>query len=131
MKKSLLYTFIFCSATPYAHAGMTKRLEADLRTLDPQTRLEQVCDLKAMEVVAADKEGHHAPDRAIGEATKASSITGDTIVVTGGALRSHGKWHELSYTCKASPDHLKVIQFDYKLGPYIPKSEWDADGLWN
>ncbi len=109
--------------------AMDKRLENDLRHLDPETRLEQVCDLKVMQVVG--QESYHEPDRAVAEATKASLIKGDTLIVKGGALRSHGRWYELSYTCQGSPDHMDVIRFEYSLGRLIPKSEWDADHLWN
>lgn len=131
MTKFLIFIIALLSFAPCSFAKLSKVVEADLRSLDPQTRLEQLCDVKAMEVVKADKNGHHDPDRAIGLASKAPKINGNTIIVTGGALRSHGKWHALSYTCTATPDHMNVLKFDYTLGPYIPKSEWDKDGLWN
>lgn len=130
MKKIVFVLVVMLSPMSIAHAEMTKRMEADLKSLSMDDRLEQLCDMRAMEEVAKDKSGKkHDPDRAMGYGTEDPVIDGDTITVKGGALRSHGRWHSLSYNCTATPDHMTVLHFDYVLGPYIPQSEWETYGL--
>lgn len=130
MKSLILAAGLILSVTSVAHAEMSKSLEKDLRSLTMGDRLEQVCDIRAMEDIAKDKTGKkHDPDRALAYGIKDPVVKGDTLIVEGGALRSHGRWHSLSYNCTASPDHMKVIHFEYVLGPYIPQSEWEKYGL--
>jgi hypothetical protein len=52
------------------------------------------------------------------------------IVAEGAAFRSRKKWYRMSYTCKTTADHMKVLSFDYKIGPEIPEEKWSAYGLW-
>lgn len=130
MKKLSLIAVALILSVSTSHAEVSKRLEKDLKSLLPGDRLEQLCDLRAMEDVGKDKTGKkHDPDRAVAYGSRSPTIDGDTLHVDGGALRSHGRWHKLSYNCTATPDHMKVLHFDYILGPYIPKSEWEENGL--
>jgi hypothetical protein len=55
---------------------------------------------------------------------------GHTVTGKGGAFRSKGRWYSFSFTCKATPDHMKVLSFGYKIGEPIPESKWTALGLW-
>lgn len=105
------------------------RFAASLKRLDPQTRLEQVCDLEAMSRIDRDASPHH-PDRAKTDVLSHPRHAGDTVTGTGGAFRSKGKWYAFSFTCKGSPDHMKVLSFSYKIGAPIPESKWAALGLW-
>ena len=59
-----------------------------------------------------------------------SRAKGDTLEVTGGAFRSKKKWYALAYRCAATPDHLKIVAFNYTIGEEIPKSKWASFGLW-
>ena len=113
-----------------AAAKLDERAKAGLKSLDPKTRLEQVCDLEAMDRIGNDKSNNHEPDRALGEVTAATEMKGDTLIAKGGAVRSHSHWYKLSYICKGSPDHMKVLDFSYKIGERIPESQWEADSLW-
>jgi len=128
--KSILLICAFALAV-MAPAGATDpRFIASLGKLDPQTRLEQVCDLAAVKHIGKS-EKLPKPDRA-----KANVITpprhhGDTIEGTGGAFRSGGKWYAFSFKCKGSPDHLNVLSFTYRVGAMIPKSKWPEYGLWD
>src|SRR5262245_61739714 len=92
-----------------------------LDRLDPQTRLEQVCDLEAMKRIKQDKK--FLPDRAQGSASTEPKTEGDTLTAKGGAFRSKGGWYELSFVCQASPDHKKVLSFEYQTGKSIPESK--------
>jgi len=109
--------------------AMDTRFAASLKRLDPQTRLEQVCDLEAMSRIDRDASPHH-PDRAKTDVLSHPRHAGDTVTGTGGAFRSKGKWYAFSFTCKGSPDHMKVLSFSYRIGEPIPESKWASLGLW-
>jgi hypothetical protein len=114
------------------HAAISKAAEGEkfrkaLDRLDPQTRLEQVCDLEAMNRIKKDRK--YAPDRAQGAASAEPKIEGDKLTATGGAFRSKGDWYELSCVCQATPDHMKVLSFEYQTGNPIPKAKWEGYGL--
>lgn len=109
--------------------AMDPRFAASLKRLDPQTRLEQICDLEAMSRIDRDASPHH-PDRAKTDVLSHPRHAGDTVTGSGGAFRSKGKWYAFSFTCKGSPDHMKVLSFSYRIGEPIPESKWAALGLW-
>jgi hypothetical protein len=109
--------------------AMDARFAASLKRLDPQTRLEQVCDLEAMSRIDRDASPHH-PDRAKTDVLSHPRHSGDTVTGSGGAFRSKGKWYAFSFTCKGSPDHMTVLSFSYKIGEPIPESKWASLGLW-
>ena len=104
------------------------KFQTALGRLDPQTRLEQVCDLEAMKRVKRDKK--FPADRAQGAASAEPKTANHTLTATGGAFRSKGAWYELSFVCQASPDHRKVLSFEYQTGKAIPESKWEDYGLW-
>ncbi|HEY1475472.1 MAG TPA: DUF930 domain-containing protein [Pseudolabrys sp.] len=103
------------------------RFERSLQMLAPAERLEQLCDYTAMARIRKDA-GNFQPDRAVANATAEPVITNDTIDTAGGAFRSRGKWYALAFTCKATPDHMAVVSFNYKIGPEIPEGKWVSDG---
>jgi Domain of Unknown Function (DUF930) len=100
-----------------------------LKKLDPTTRLDEVCDYEAMMRIDRDP-NHFHPDRAKAEVLSTPQRTADSLTTSGGAFRSEGRWYALSYTCKTTPDHLKVTSFAYHVGKLIPASEWPKYGLW-
>jgi hypothetical protein len=103
------------------------RLMSNLRKLDPELRLEQVCDLEAMNQLG---QRGFAADRAKSNVSSAPLHAGDVLTVNGGAVRANGKWYHLSFVCKATPDHLHVKSFRYTMGKEIPESEWSSLDLW-
>ncbi len=121
-----------CSAVTFAGAqtsGPDARFEKSLERLDPSARLEQLCDYTAMTRIRADDKTFR-PDRAVANAMADALVNKDTMQATAGAFRSRGKWYTLTYTCTATPDHLKVIAFKYLIGPEIPPTKWAGYGLW-
>jgi hypothetical protein len=114
------------AVTPAA-AGDT-RFERSLRSLAPEARLEQICDYTAMKRIRA--EGKFRPDRAVGYAIAEAKVSGNTLVAAGAAFRSRKKWYRLSYTCTTTADRMKVLKFEYEVGPEIPEERWSAYGLW-
>ena len=110
-------------------AAADERFERSLKLLDPTERLAQLCDYAAMMAIRNDARHFH-PDRALADARTEPQLRKDTIVAKGGAFRSNRKWYELSYTCTATPDHMKVLSFHYTIGAEIPATKWAAFGLW-
>jgi len=138
MRKILVAVLICCLAAPAMAATKSKskvrkvsseaKFQTALGRLDPQTRLEQVCDLEAIKRIKREKK--LPADRAQGAASAEPKTEGHTLTATGGAYRSKGAWYELSFVCQASPDHMKVVSFEYQTGKAIPESKWENYGLW-
>jgi hypothetical protein len=105
------------------------RFERSLKMLEPTERLQQVCDYTAMKKINDAPNGLR-PDRAVGDARAQTIVNQHTLEAKGAAFRSHHIWYELSYTCTASPDHMKVLSFQFKIGPAIPESKWASYNLW-
>jgi hypothetical protein len=105
------------------------RATAGFRRFDPDMRLEQVCDLEAMDRIARDDKRFH-PDRAKSNVVTPPEHLGDTLKASGAAFRSKGRWYALVFVCKGSADHFSVVSFDYRIGDLIPKSRWADYDLW-
>ena len=106
------------------------RLERSLQLLTPSERLLQLCDYTAMNDIRKDKDARHfRPDRTVAGAMSEPQVQNDTVTAKGAAFRSRGKWYAVSYTCTGTPDHMKILSFQYKLGAEIPATQWAAFGL--
>ncbi len=110
-------------------AAADSRIERSLRQLAPRERLIQLCDYTAMKRIRQD-DRKFRPDRTVADAISETRISDDMVQAPGAAFRSRRKWYALSYTCKASPETLKVESFTYKIGEEIPESKWASYGLW-
>jgi hypothetical protein len=126
--------FKIISVTVFSMIGASSfaadsRTAAMLRGLDPATRFQQACDIEAMSRIGKDVTTYH-PDRAVIDAVSETKVSGDTMEGAGGAFRSGGKWYQFSFTCRTSPDRMKVVFFSYKVGTPIPEGKWEAYGLW-
>ena len=99
-----------------------------LLKLEPETRLEQICDIEAMKQIKKDM---RVPvDRAKSNVSETPVHKAHTVTASGGAYRSKGKWYRLSFVCSGTPDHTRVTSFSYKTGAEIPESKWEDLGLW-
>ena len=110
-------------------AAADSHIEEMLKRIDPADRLEQICDYAAADRIGRARIGFH-PDRAVIDSISPPKINGDTVKGSGGAFRSGGQWYQFSFTCKTTPDRLKIISFDYHVGDKIPEDKWDDYGLW-
>jgi uncharacterized protein DUF930 len=127
--KSVVLTSLFVTIALTPAIAADPRFIASLSHLDPQTRLEQICDYEAMNRIGRSGQAFR-PDRAKSDVVTSPRHLGDTLVGSGGAFRSKGQWYQFSFNCKASPDHLKVLSFDFHVGEVIPEAKWNAYGLW-
>ncbi len=126
---SVFIALILVSGPVSASDKRQKHLENMLRRLDPSTRLEQVCDAAAMSYIAREHKEFRI-DRSVVSALGEPRVKGHTLAGKGGAFRSRGKWYQYSFTCQATPDRLRVISFEYKLGDEIPEAQWSQHGLY-
>jgi hypothetical protein len=110
-----------CSADP--------RTDAALKQVDPETRLTEACNLAALDRIASDPSSYR-PEHVSVDQFSAPSRKGDTLQGSGGAFRSGGNWYHLGFKCTASPDHMKVLSFTYKVGEKVPKSQWSSFNLY-
>lgn len=106
-----------------------QKVENMMMKIDPSERFIQVCSVAATDNLARDKSRYKA-DRAVMDAISPAEITDDKMNGGGAAFRSRGAWYQFSFTCEASPDHLKVLSFTYKVGDKIPKDKLEQYGLW-
>jgi hypothetical protein len=120
---------VVAALIPAAATAADGRFERSLEMLAPAERLEQLCDYTAMTRIRSERKDFR-PDRAVANAMAEPVAKGDTLEVTGGAFRSKKKWYALTYRCTATPDHLKIVVFNYTLGDEIPEAKWASFGLW-
>ena len=111
-------------------SGADEKFEKALLKLDPSVRLEQLCDYTALKQIRADHKDFR-PDRAVANAMAEPQVRQDTVEAKAGAFRSRKKWYTLTYSCTATPDHLKVVSFKYAVGAEIPVTKWAGYGLWD
>ena len=103
--------------------AMDSAAAKELERLDPQTRLEQRCDLEAMERIHREP-AKLVPDELVAYAFEEPKVKGDKIRSPGAAFRSKGEWYHLSYTCSTTPDHMTVLTFNYAIGQVVPHDQW-------
>ena len=120
---------VLASAPAGASDRRQKQLEFQLKRLDPQTRLEQVCDVEAMKRIGKENKEFRV-DRSVISAIEEPRVKGDTIAGKGAAFRSKGKWYRYAFTCAATPDRMQVLSFEYQIGDEIPETQWSKHGLY-
>ncbi|MFT4117888.1 DUF930 domain-containing protein [Bradyrhizobium sp.] len=120
-KRSMVLISLF--ACP-AFCAPDERFVASLRRLDPDMRLEQICDYEAMTQIGQ-------ADRAKSYVISPPLHVGNTLKANGGAFRRNGAWFRVSFVCTATADHLRVLSFKLKVGGLIPRGSWQAYGLWD
>lgn len=127
-KRMVLAASLAAVAFP-AVAASNGRFDAMLRRLEPETRFEQVCDIELMARIRADSSPFR-PDRVVGGALEPPHHEGAVLTGKGAALRSGGLWYRLSFECRTTPDHMRVLELTYRVGDAIPEEAWGDYGLW-
>lgn len=98
-----------------------------LEKLDPRTRIEQRCDIEAMNRIAKDRK--YSPDKVIAYSFADPKITKNHVHAPGAAFRSRGQWYRLSYECQTGNDAMTAVEFSYQIGGLIPRQLWDKHYL--
>jgi Domain of Unknown Function (DUF930) len=93
-----------------------------LNRLEPQTRLQQLCNLEAILQINRQYEGY-AVDFVIAYAREAVVRKGDAIIARGAAFHSDGRWYNFTYECQLSANQRHVARLKFKLGDTIPGNQ--------
>jgi hypothetical protein len=94
-----------------------------LKRLEPQTRLQQLCNLEAILQINRQYE-EYAVDFVIAYAREAVVRKGDALIARGAAFHSNGRWYNLAFECQLSADQRDVAGLKFKLGDTIPGDQW-------
>ena len=108
--------------------AMTALEKAQLEKPDPATRLEQRCDVEAMEQISRD-ERKLSVDKVLAYAFSDPEVSNNTIKAGGAAFRSREHWYKLAFVCKTDDEHINVVSFDYDIGDEVPQDQWDKHYL--
>jgi Domain of Unknown Function (DUF930) len=100
-----------------------RKTSESLKHLEPQTRLQQVCDLEAILQINRQYD-QYAVDFVIAYATQAVLRKGDAIIANGAAFHSNGQWYNLAFECQVSVDHRDVAHLKFKVGDALPGDQW-------
>ncbi|MCF3643261.1 DUF930 domain-containing protein [Rhizobium sp. TRM95111] len=101
---------------------------AGLGQLAPGLRIEQLCNLEAMEQVHRWKPAIE-PDFLVAYAMADTELFGRTLSAPGGAFRSKRHWYGIGFDCTVSADLASVAAFAFRMGAEIPESEWESHML--
>ncbi|PWL19370.1 hypothetical protein DKP76_02115 [Falsochrobactrum shanghaiense] len=119
----LLGAFSILFAAAGASMAMTALEKAQLEKLDPATRLEQRCDVEAMERISFEQK-KFSVDKVLAYAFSDPVAGKNSIRADGAAFRSNEHWYKLAFVCKTDDEHINIYSFHYKIGNEVPQSEW-------
>jgi hypothetical protein len=92
-----------------------------LKTLPPEKRLAQTCNIEALAQIGNSGEGF-APDVVMAEAYALSEMAGTRLVANGAIFRSGEKWFGVAFDCTLSDDLTRVTAFSYRLGADVTEA---------
>ena len=125
-----LYALVLAPLAASPALAIDARVRTQLQKLTPEERLEQRCDIEAMDQISKGKGGFR-PDKVIAYAFGVPKLAGTTFKTKGAVFRSRGEWYRLSYKCEASSDRLEVNAFKYHIGDVVPHEDWKDHYLYN
>jgi hypothetical protein len=115
------------AGTLYSGTALGRQLRRELGTLALDARFEQLCDVEAMEQIARSGDAFR-PERAVAYATSDVKVDGNLMIAEGAAFLSEGQWYRLSFRCETTPDHSKVVSFDFATGGVVTEGRGLGDG---
>ena len=125
---SALAGFLSFGLVVFPSFAMNASEKAQLEKLDPATRLEQRCDVEAMERITREQ-GKFSVDKVLAYAFSDPVTKKNSIKADGAAFRSREHWYGLSFVCKTDQDHINIVSFRYDIGDEVPQDQWDRHYL--
>jgi len=125
---SALAGFLSFGLVVFPSFAMNASEKAQLEKLDPATRLEQRCDVEAMERITREQ-GKFSVDKVLAYAFSDPVTKKNSIKADGAAFRSREHWYRLSFVCKTDQDHINIVSFRYDIGDEVPQDQWDRHYL--
>lgn len=105
-------------------------LKQQLLRLDPQTRLEQLCDHETMMSIGRDR-NPYSPDKVVAYTFGEPLMSDEMVEARGAVFRSRGDWYRLSFRCKADVEHVEVWSLRYEIGEKVPREKWNKYNLYD
>jgi hypothetical protein len=128
--RKLIPAALFAVLAAMPAFAIDANVKRQLNALAPEERLEQRCDIEAMERIAAEQKGMK-PDKVIAYTFSDPEVSKNAIKAPGAVFRSGGDWYRLRYKCKLASENLTVQAFDYRVGEKVPLSQWGRYYLYN
>lgn len=121
-----LATLCIASGAPAYEA----RLRPQFERLDPQTRLEEVCNTVVAAALNRDNRQLRV-DKVVAYTFASPETEGDRLKAGGAAFRSSGKWFRLRFECETNAARLDVQDLSYEIGEEIEKADWQRYYLYD
>lgn len=102
-------------------SGQARR---ELATFADSERVMQLCNLEAMNQVEAWRSDFQ-PDRLVAYARSEVKTNGETVIADGAAFRSRQNWYDMKFRCEVTPDHAKVVAFEFQVGNAVRREDWE------
>jgi hypothetical protein len=96
---------------------------ASLQRVEPQTRLQQICDFEAILQINRLNPDYGA-DFVIAYATEAVARSGGALSAPGAAFHGAGQWRRLAFECQVAANQRDVAGLKFKIGEPIPADQW-------
>lgn len=96
---------------------------ASLQRLEPQARLQQICDFEAILQINR-LYPDYGVDFVIAYATEDAVRSGATLVAHGAAFHRAGEWRRVAYECLVAANQRDVASLKFKIGDAIPADQW-------
>ncbi len=125
---SAVVSFMLLSLAVSPSFAMNASEKAQLEKLDPATRLEQRCDVEAMERITREQ-NKFSVDKVLAYAFSDPVTKKNSIKADGAAFRSREHWYKLSFVCKTDEEHINIVSFRYDIGDEVPQNQWDKHYL--
>lgn len=95
-----------------------------MRNMPRDVRGSQLCTTELREQL------RRAPQPYQPELLPSYELPGGTVLaVPRAAFRAGGVWYDLDFRCTVDADALRVVDFSFKVGNAIPRSQWQARGF--
>lgn len=125
--RHMVYIVMGVLLAPSTASG-NEAMKQQLLRLDPTTRIEQACGFELQQRIN-QKEGDVHTDRVVTYTFSEPDIADKSVEASGAAIRSHGEWYRLSFSCRTDSTLINVQNLNYELGELIPRTEWEQFNL--
>ncbi|MFN0217406.1 MAG: DUF930 domain-containing protein [Hyphomicrobium sp.] len=125
MRPVFIAMFVLACPSMFAQAAT---LDKALSNLDPDERARQVCSIRGIDQIRADKALPKA-DRIQPGSQSQTPFDGKIVLATHGAVRAKDQWFALKFSCAVTENQMKATSFTYEIGAAIPEEQWEDRGL--
>lgn len=130
MRLKVLFLAVSFSTVGLPAYAIDSSMKQQLLRLDPQTRLEQLCDHETMTSIRTDRNSY-SPDKVVAYTFSEPVLSDKTMEAPGAVFRSRGDWYRLSFRCKADVEQVEVRSLRYEIGKKVPREKWIRYNLYD